>query len=73
MLNPKSFVLSNKTITRKNDDHFTKTLRFWIFLGALSILQISQRGKGSESRGSDIRDQQDILYRIMYKKAKRKI
>jgi len=73
MLNPKSFVLSNKTKTWKNCDHFTKTLRFWCFWDALSILQISQRGNSSGRLGSDIRGQQRILYRMMYKTSKTKI
>ena len=69
MLNPKSFELSKKTKVEKNYDHFTKMLRFWFFLDPLSILQISQRGKSFDILGNDIRDQQHLIYRMMYKKS----
>ena len=69
MLNPKSFELSKKTKVGKNYGHFTKMLRFWFFLDPLSILQISQRGKSFDSLGNDIRDQQHLTYRMMYKKS----
>ena len=68
MLNPKSFELSKTTKVGKNYDHFTKMLRFWFFLDPLSILQISQRGKSFDSLGNDIRDQQHLISRMMYKK-----
>ena len=71
MLNPKSFLLSNKTKVEKHYDHFTETLCFCFFLVPLRILQISQRGKGSDSLGNDIRDQQHIIYRMIYKKAEK--
>jgi hypothetical protein len=73
MLHPKSFVLNNKTKTLKNYGHFTKTLRSWCFLDTLNILQISQRGKNSGRRGSDIRDQPHIFYRMVHKTSKTKI
>ena len=69
MLNPKGFELSKTTKVEKNYDHFTKMLCFLIFLGPLSILQISQRRKSFGSRECDIHDQQHIIYRMMYKKS----
>jgi hypothetical protein len=56
---------------RKNYDHFTETLRFWKFLDPLSIFEISQGGKGFGSQGSYIRDQQHIIYRMIYKKGEK--
>ena len=41
-----------------------------VFLDTLSILQISRRGNGSESLGSDIRDHREILYRMVYETSK---
>ncbi len=62
-----------KVKCEKNYDHFTETLRFWKFLDPLSIFQISQRGKSSDSLGNDIRDQQHIIYRMLYEKSGKKI
>jgi hypothetical protein len=66
MLTPTNFELSKNTEGGKNYDHFTEMLRFGFFLVPLSILQISQQGKSFDSQGRDIRDQQHIIYRMMY-------